>query len=104
MSATVDMMRAYLAEVGLDRPHVAGNSLGGAIALEMAVAGLASSATAISPAGFYTDRYTSYMQKRAEEQGKPFDAAAALKNDDVPMGTLRSIYRQAGWVWRKGSR
>jgi predicted RNA binding protein YcfA (HicA-like mRNA interferase family) len=25
-------------------------------------------------------------------------------NDDVPMGTLRSIYRQAGWVWRKGQR
>jgi predicted RNA binding protein YcfA (HicA-like mRNA interferase family) len=25
-------------------------------------------------------------------------------NDDVRIGTLHSIYRQAGWVWRKGSR
>ncbi|MBV8367432.1 MAG: type II toxin-antitoxin system HicA family toxin [Candidatus Eremiobacteraeota bacterium] len=25
-------------------------------------------------------------------------------NDDVPIGTLRSIYRQAGWLWRKGQR
>ena len=39
---------------GLDRPHVAGNSLGGAIALELAAAGLARSATALSPAGFAT--------------------------------------------------
>ena len=35
-------------------PHVAGNSLGGAIGLELAAAGLAASATAFSPAGFFT--------------------------------------------------
>ena len=34
------------------RPHVAGNSLGGAIALELAAAGHVASATALSPAGF----------------------------------------------------
>jgi pimeloyl-ACP methyl ester carboxylesterase len=33
---------------------VAGNSLGGAISLELAAAGLAASATAFSPAGFFT--------------------------------------------------
>ncbi len=55
MPETVTLMRAYLEEVGLDRPHVAGNSLGGAIALELAAAGLAASATALSPAGFYTE-------------------------------------------------
>ncbi|GAA1889307.1 alpha/beta fold hydrolase [Asanoa iriomotensis] len=36
------------------RPHVAGNSLGGAIALELAAAGHVASATALSPAGFAT--------------------------------------------------
>ncbi|MGE5289492.1 MAG: alpha/beta fold hydrolase [Micromonosporaceae bacterium] len=41
-------------ELGLDRPHVAGNSLGGGIALELAATGHASSATALSPAGFWT--------------------------------------------------
>jgi pimeloyl-ACP methyl ester carboxylesterase len=53
MAGTVEAIAAFLAGLGLDRPHVAGNSLGGAIALELAVAGLASSATALSPAGFY---------------------------------------------------
>ncbi|WP_203335726.1 alpha/beta fold hydrolase [Nocardioides limicola] len=40
-------------ELGLDRPHIAGNSLGGRIALEAAADGLVSSATALSPAGFW---------------------------------------------------
>lgn len=40
-------------EWGIERPHVVGNSLGGAIALELASRGLASSATVLSPAGFF---------------------------------------------------
>jgi pimeloyl-ACP methyl ester carboxylesterase len=40
-------------ELGLDRPHAAGNSMGGLLALELAKAGRARSATALSPAGFY---------------------------------------------------
>jgi pimeloyl-ACP methyl ester carboxylesterase len=55
MPATVERIAEYLAEQGIDRPHVAGNSLGGAISLELAAAGLVSSATAFSPAGFYTE-------------------------------------------------
>lgn len=39
------------AEIGLARPHVAGNSLGGWVALEMGKAGAASSLCLISPAG-----------------------------------------------------
>ncbi len=38
---------------GIERPHVVGNSLGGAIALELAARGQARSATALSPAGFF---------------------------------------------------
>jgi len=55
MGATVARIADYLAALGLDRPHVAGNSLGGAISLELAAAGAVSSATAFSPAGFYTE-------------------------------------------------
>lgn len=55
----VDALRAefkdFLAAVGLERPHVAGNSLGGRIALEAGVAGDARSVTALSPAGFWHD-------------------------------------------------
>lgn len=44
---------AFIADLGLDRPHVAGNSLGGALALELAAAGQVASATALAPAGFW---------------------------------------------------
>ena len=40
-------------ELDLHRPHIAGNSLGGRIALEAAADGLVSSATGLSPAGFW---------------------------------------------------
>jgi pimeloyl-ACP methyl ester carboxylesterase len=40
-------------ELGTERPHVGGNSLGGWVALEMGRAGWASSVTAISPAGLW---------------------------------------------------
>jgi pimeloyl-ACP methyl ester carboxylesterase len=43
---------AFMDEAGLDRPHVAGNSLGGAVALELGRRERVASVTAISPAGF----------------------------------------------------
>lgn len=42
-----------LDELGLDAPHVAGNSLGGWIAFELAKLGRARSVTALSPAGLW---------------------------------------------------
>lgn len=41
------------AELGIGRPHLAGNSLGGWVALELAKAGGAASVCAISPAGLW---------------------------------------------------
>lgn len=52
MAGTVASIVELLVGLGVARPHVAGNSLGGAIALELAAAGHAASATALSPAGF----------------------------------------------------
>lgn len=46
-------LRDLLDELALDRPHVAGNSLGGRLALELGVRGRAASVTALSPAGFW---------------------------------------------------
>jgi pimeloyl-ACP methyl ester carboxylesterase len=46
----------FLAEIGLDTPHVAGNSLGGLIALELARRGNVRTAHALSPAGFANRR------------------------------------------------
>ncbi|GAA5069333.1 alpha/beta fold hydrolase [Streptomyces similanensis] len=45
-------------EIG--RPHVAGNSLGGLLALEMGRTGRARSVTALSPAGFWTEAERRY--------------------------------------------
>lgn len=55
-------LAGWFAEQGLQRPHVAGNSMGGGIALELARAGLVASVTAISPVGFWTPREVSYGQ------------------------------------------
>jgi pimeloyl-ACP methyl ester carboxylesterase len=48
-----DMLEKLFGELGLQRPHVAGNSLGGLLALELAARGAVRSATALSPAGFW---------------------------------------------------
>ncbi|MBB5996932.1 pimeloyl-ACP methyl ester carboxylesterase [Streptomonospora salina] len=49
----VDAVLQLCADLGLEeRPHVVGNSLGGAVALEMAARGRAASVTALSPIGF----------------------------------------------------
>jgi pimeloyl-ACP methyl ester carboxylesterase len=52
IDSLIALLSDFLAQLGVERPHVAGNSLGGLLALEMAARGLARSATALSPAGF----------------------------------------------------
>jgi pimeloyl-ACP methyl ester carboxylesterase len=47
----------FLDDLGLDRPHLAGNSLGGALALLAAARGRAATVTAASPAGFWSARW-----------------------------------------------
>ncbi len=51
--AYVDAFEWFFAELGLERPHVAGNSMGGAISLELARRRAVQTATAFSPAGFW---------------------------------------------------
>ncbi|WP_019633520.1 alpha/beta fold hydrolase [Actinomadura atramentaria] len=53
LDAALDVLAATFASLGVERPHIAGNSLGGLFALEAADRGLVSSVTALSPAGFY---------------------------------------------------
>lgn len=56
MAGLIDLLAAWMTEQGLHRPHVAGCTVGGTIALELAAIGRAASATAFSPAGFWQDR------------------------------------------------
>ncbi|MEU2945609.1 alpha/beta hydrolase [Nocardiopsis alba] len=48
----VRVVRDFCELHGIERPHLAGNSLGGSIALELGVQGVAGSVTVFSPAGF----------------------------------------------------
>ncbi len=51
--AIATQLFAFLDEQALDRPHIAGNSLGGALALIAGARGRAKTVTALSPAGFW---------------------------------------------------
>jgi len=53
VEALLDEVVGLLDELALERPHVAGNSLGGRLALEAGVIGRAATVTALSPAGFW---------------------------------------------------
>ncbi|ORW23820.1 hypothetical protein AWC18_03770 [Mycolicibacter nonchromogenicus] len=48
-----DELLGLLDHVGIERPHIAGNSLGGRIALEAAADNLVASATVLSPAAYW---------------------------------------------------
>lgn len=51
-----DALIDLFVELDIDQPHIAGNSLGGRIALEAAADGLVSSATTLAPAGFWRNQ------------------------------------------------
>ena len=53
VSGLADRLESFFSDEGLDRPHVAGNSLGGGIVLELGRRGAVRSVTAFSPTGFW---------------------------------------------------
>lgn len=60
--ALADSVMELLEQLEVSRPHVAGNSMGGWIALELARRGVVASATALSPAGFWNRREVAYSR------------------------------------------
>jgi pimeloyl-ACP methyl ester carboxylesterase len=62
IGSITDLIAGFLDELALERPHVAGNSLGGWAALELAKRGRVASATALSPAGFQNALEALYQQ------------------------------------------
>ncbi|HTA05171.1 MAG TPA: alpha/beta fold hydrolase [Solirubrobacteraceae bacterium] len=72
--AYADAFAAFFAELGVDRPHVSGNSMGGAIGLELARRGAVASVSAISPAGFWTQRERRFCQLSLQALADPPNA------------------------------
>ncbi|MER5783778.1 alpha/beta fold hydrolase [Streptomyces mobaraensis] len=60
LPSTAAVLRAFFEALGLERPHVAGNSLGGLIALQLGHEKLVRTVTALSPAGFWTESERRY--------------------------------------------
>jgi pimeloyl-ACP methyl ester carboxylesterase len=64
VGAMAEEIFAFFDQLGLDRPHVAGNSLGGALALIAGARGRAATVTGLSPAGFWVN-WWQYRYARA---------------------------------------
>ncbi|MEU9035009.1 alpha/beta fold hydrolase [Streptomyces sp. NPDC048352] len=85
LATVTPALGALCAALGVERPHVAGNSLGGLLALEMGRSGLARSVTALSPAGFWTESERRYA----------FTALRAMRAGarTLPLSTLERLSR-----------
>ncbi|MEV6669253.1 alpha/beta hydrolase [Streptomyces sp. NPDC051162] len=60
LQGVTPVLAALFETLGLDRPHVVGNSLGGLLALQLGHEKLVRSVTAISPAGFWNETERRY--------------------------------------------
>lgn len=86
----------------LDHPHVAGNSLGGLLALEMGRRELVRSVTALSPAGFWTEGERRYafgtlLAMRQGAESLPLSMIERLSRSAAGRAALTStIYARPG--------
>ncbi|MFF1914260.1 alpha/beta fold hydrolase [Streptomyces sp. NPDC058239] len=98
----VPVLGAFCEELGLDRPHVAGNSLGGLLALGLGREKLVRSVTALSPAGFWTEseRRYAFGTLRAMRRGAlsmPMPLIERLSRSTAGRAALTStIYARPG--------
>src|SRR4029077_13586352 len=100
--AYVDAFERFFAELGLERPHVAGNSMGGAIALELARRRAIRSASALSPAGFWTPAERRFCQlSRAALAQTPRSARpAVVALARTRPGRVALFWQTFGWPAR----
>lgn len=61
--ALAGLVAQWLGEQGLERPHVAGSSMGGGLALELADRGAVASACALAPIGFWSTAERLWCQR-----------------------------------------
>jgi pimeloyl-ACP methyl ester carboxylesterase len=93
VSDMVDAAERYLDEHGLARAHLAGNSLGGWVAIELARRGRAASVCAFSPAGFWWD---SDSHERVFGQIRRARAVARIARPIAPLVLRSAVARRLG--------
>ncbi|MFF4952018.1 alpha/beta fold hydrolase [Streptomyces chattanoogensis] len=102
LPTVVPLLAAAFAELGLERPHVVGNSLGGLLALELGRVKAVRSVTALSPAGFWTPAERRYAfgvlrGMYAGAQALPEQVVASLARSVVGRASLTgTIYAHPG--------
>ena len=80
VGAMADALERALDAVGLERPHIAGNSMGGWLALELGRRGRAASAVAIiPPAGMWTEKERVYSRNVTASPARDRNADRALR-------------------------
>ncbi|MCW2967134.1 MAG: dehH [Solirubrobacteraceae bacterium] len=62
IAALTDAIGSWIAGQGIEGAHVAGNSTGGGVALELADRGVVASATGLAPIGFWSARERAFCQ------------------------------------------
>lgn len=101
IAALADAVCELIDELGLRRPHVAGNSLGGGLALELARTGRARSATGLSPVGFARGREIAFAARSLSASralARALDTAApALLASAAGRTLLHSQYFARPW-------
>ena len=88
----IDAAEEYLNEHGLERPHLAGNSMGGFVALELARRGRAATVCALSPAGFWSTGDGS--RPRAVNKPHRIAATCRLTGPVAPLAFKSAIVRR----------
>ncbi|WP_327377596.1 alpha/beta fold hydrolase [Streptomyces sp. NBC_01216] len=102
LASVVPVLGAFCEAIGIERPHVAGNSLGGLLALELGREKLARSVTALSPAGFWSEGERRYAfgtlrAMRAAALSMPVSLIERLSRSTVGRTALTStIYARPG--------
>lgn len=100
VQAIAEELFAFFDEMGLDRPHVAGNSLGGALALIAGAHGRAATVTALSPAGFWARDWEFGYAKGVFVAGQLFGSVARPLVPAMARRTLGRTVIDGGFVAR----
>lgn len=89
LDTAIIVLQEFFASLGLDRPHVAGNSMGGLISLVLAQHGMVRSATALSPAGLWSPmgrRVSLSLVRSVQRTARYLPPKVAVRLSQTPTG------------------